>query len=123
MSFNSPPLEITTFTSLNEEAKMDEYSLPPLDDDKWNGHIFSSSKKGRKLGPKPKERPKRPTEPGKLMGHWNTIEKKKYHWFLEMYHGHFENKHMRRMDKIFKSMADFIGTRAADQCRSHHQKM
>jgi hypothetical protein len=27
------------------------------------------------------------------------------------------------MDKIFKTMADFLGTRAADQCRSHHQKM
>ena len=27
------------------------------------------------------------------------------------------------MDKIFKIMADFIGTREAEQCRSHHQKM
>jgi predicted HAD superfamily hydrolase len=30
---------------------------------------------------------------------------------------------MRRMDKIFKTMAIFIGTREAEQCRSHHQKM
>jgi uncharacterized protein YaaR (DUF327 family) len=27
------------------------------------------------------------------------------------------------MDKIFKSMENFIGTRQAEQCRSHHQKM
>jgi len=27
------------------------------------------------------------------------------------------------MDKIFKTMALFIGTREAEQCRSHHQKM
>jgi hypothetical protein len=27
------------------------------------------------------------------------------------------------MDKIFKTMAMFIGTRQAEQCRSHHQKM
>jgi hypothetical protein len=27
------------------------------------------------------------------------------------------------MDKIFKSMEIFIGTRQAEQCRSHHQKM
>lgn len=27
------------------------------------------------------------------------------------------------MDKIFKIMAEFIGTREAEQCRSHHQKM
>lgn len=30
---------------------------------------------------------------------------------------------MRRMDKIFKTMELFIGTRQAEQCRSHHQKM
>lgn len=30
---------------------------------------------------------------------------------------------MRRMDKIFKTMAVFVGTREAEQCRSHHQKM
>ena len=30
---------------------------------------------------------------------------------------------MRRLDKIFKTMAMFIGTREAEQCRSHHQKM
>jgi hypothetical protein len=27
------------------------------------------------------------------------------------------------MDKIFKTMELFIGTRQAEQCRSHHQKM
>lgn len=27
------------------------------------------------------------------------------------------------MDKIFKLMADYIGSREAEQCRSHHQKM
>jgi hypothetical protein len=32
-------------------------------------------------------------------------------------------KYLRRTDKIFKSMASFIGTREAEQCRSHHQKM
>lgn len=30
---------------------------------------------------------------------------------------------MRRLDKIFKTMATFIGSREAEQCRSHHQKM
>lgn len=32
-------------------------------------------------------------------------------------------KYLRRTDKIFKSMASFIQTREAEQCRSHHQKM
>ena len=56
-------------------------------------------------------------------GHWGLEENKKYHWFLELYNSHFMNKHMRRMDKIFKTMANFIGSREAEQCRSHHQKM
>jgi hypothetical protein len=33
------------------------------------------------------------------------------------------NRHLRRMDKIFKSMEVFVGSRQAEQCRSHHQKM
>jgi hypothetical protein len=40
-----------------------------------------------------------------------------------MHSQHFLHKHMRRMDKIFKSMAAFVGSREAEQCRSHHQKM
>jgi hypothetical protein len=40
-----------------------------------------------------------------------------------MHSKHFIHKHMRRMDKIFKTMANFIETREAEQCRSHHQKM
>lgn len=56
-------------------------------------------------------------------GHWLFDENKKYHWFLEIHYKHFVNRHMRRMDKIFKTMETFIGTRQAEQCRSHHQKM
>ena len=40
-----------------------------------------------------------------------------------MHYQHFVNSHMRRTDKIFKTMELFIGTRQAEQCRSHHQKM
>ena len=56
-------------------------------------------------------------------GHWSNVENKRYHWFLEIYHNHFIVKEKRRLDKIFKTMAIFIGTREAEQCRSHHQKM
>jgi hypothetical protein len=44
-------------------------------------------------------------------GHWKLIENKRYHWFLELYNQHFIEKHLRRLDKIFKTMATFIGTR------------
>ncbi len=56
-------------------------------------------------------------------GHWSAYERERYHLFLEAYHTHFEQRHLRRLAKIFKLMAGFIGTRAPDQCRSHHQKM
>lgn len=56
-------------------------------------------------------------------GHWTLDENKRYHWFLEIHNKHFFNKHMRRTDKIFKTMALFVGSREAEQCRSHHQKM
>ena len=81
------------------------------------------SKKAKTTDQEGKVRSRKLVEPGRETGHWNPMEKRRYHWFLEIYHSHFENKHMRRMDKIFKTMADFLGTRAADQCRSHHQKM
>ena len=94
-----------------------------LEDDKCNSHIDVPLTKNKKTPQRDRDRPKRHQEPGRLMGHWNHTEKRRYHWFLEIYHVHFEHKHLRRMDKIFKSMADFIGSRAAEQCRSHHQKM
>jgi hypothetical protein len=58
-----------------------------------------------------------------LKGHWSPEESKLYHWFLELHNKHFIYKYLRRTDKIFKSMANFIQTREAEQCRSHHQKM
>lgn len=104
-----------------------------LDEDKWSAAMseenkcqmvlnVSARKQKRERG-KEEKRTKRPLLAGMKVGHWTTEEKKKYHWFLEIYHSHFENKQMRRMDKIFKTMADFLTSRAADQCRSHHQKM
>lgn len=56
-------------------------------------------------------------------GHWLVEENKRYHWFLEIHYQHFVNRQMRRMDKIFKTMEQFVGSRQAEQCRSHHQKM
>lgn len=76
------------------------------------------SKKGRK-----KREITKIAKSGQATGHWKIEENKRYHWFLEMHFNHFLNKHLRRMDKIFKSMEKFIATREAEQCRSHHQKM
>ena len=48
---------------------------------------------------------------GQNFGHWTLEENKRYHWFLEIHSQHFLNKHLRRMDKIFKSMALFVASR------------
>jgi hypothetical protein len=47
----------------------------------------------------------------KKYGHWSSEENKRYHWFLELHQEHFFNKHLRRTDRIFKSMATFVETR------------
>lgn len=60
---------------------------------------------------------------GKNVGHWNVREKRLYHNFLTEHSQQFIRSELRRSDKIFRSMASYIGTRAPDQCRSHHQKM
>ena len=91
------------------------------------GKNLTSKKKGRPKGLKTnkgKNAVKEEAKDEKLnKGHWLQEENKKYHWFLEIYSKHFIMKQLRRMDKIFKTMAEFIGTREAEQCRSHHQKM
>lgn len=56
-------------------------------------------------------------------GHWDEIENRKYFVFLQDHHTNFERKNLRRSEKIFKVMSRYLGTRTADQCRSHHQKM
>lgn len=81
-------------------------------------NICTLSKKASKRGRKSQDELKNVNR-----GHWSSDQNKKYHWFLEIHYRHFVNRYMRRMDKIFKTMEIFIGTRQAEQCRSHHQKM
>lgn len=71
----------------------------------------------------PKKKEEQAKIQGRKNGHWDFDENKKYHWFLEIYHNHFLNKHLRRVERIFKIMEIFLGTREAEQCRSHHQKI
>jgi len=61
--------------------------------------------------------------PTKRSGHWSSEEKLKYYQFLVKHQMNFEKRELRRLDKIFKLMSQHLGSRAADQCRSHHQKM
>jgi hypothetical protein len=88
------------------------------------GSGLSAEEQLRAKKQKAKERRKRERQmSGKNVGHWNIREKKMYYTFLTMHERHFLRNELRRSDKIFRSMSHYIGTRAADQCRSHHQKM
>lgn len=105
-------------------------SLDPINNSELSRKEPASAKKtgsrGRPRGersPAGKKNEMKIVNMNKRTGHWSHEEKKKYHWFLEIHHHHFINKHLRRSDKIFKTMESFLGTRQAEQCRSHHQKM
>ena len=82
-----------------------------------------SKLQSQRRNPALKQEPELSEQKNILKGHWSSEQNKYYHWFLQLHSGHFIQKHMRRTDKIFKSMALFISTRQAEQCRSHHQKM
>ena len=60
---------------------------------------------------------------GNIIGHWTELENAKYCAFLSKFKEKFGEKSARRQWKVFKSLADFMNTRNANQCRSHHHKM
>lgn len=47
---------------------------------------------------------------------------KLYHRYLSTHKNEFTDPMLRKRNKVFIKLADFIGSRTADQCRSHHQK-
>lgn len=53
---------------------------------------------------------------------WTNEESQLYEEFIKKYNHIFEGAGNKRITKIFIFMAEFIGTKSASQCRSHHQK-
>lgn len=47
----------------------------------------------------------------------------KYIAFIDFHRDRMRSKDKRRSNKFYQEMADFIVTRNALQCRSHHQKL
>jgi hypothetical protein len=43
--------------------------------------------------------------------------------FIEYHSEKLKERESRRLWKIFKHMAAFVGSRRPNQCRSHHKKM
>ena len=60
---------------------------------------------------------------GKNRGRWTSEERREYYVFLRIYSHFFTSKEHRRIDKVYRMMANFIRTRTPDQCRTHHQKL
>lgn len=100
----------------NEEEHKISQSHAPNPEAFLLSPTLSKKLKKKALPETPKLRKTKESEvanPHQKTGHWDLEENKRYHWFLEIHNHHFLNKHMRRMDKIFKTMALFIGTREA----------
>lgn len=53
---------------------------------------------------------------------WTNDESKLYEEFIKQYNYIFEEAGNKRITNIFIFMSEFIGTKSASQCRSHHQK-
>lgn len=54
---------------------------------------------------------------------WSIKDNIKYITFLKNVIQHFESEKTRRAFKVFKVLADYLGTKTQAQCKSHHQKM
>lgn len=61
--------------------------------------------------------------PGERSGKWSEEEHMKYIAFIDFNKDRMRSKDKRRSNKFYQEMADFIVTRNALQCRSHHQKL
>jgi hypothetical protein len=59
---------------------------------------------------------------GYSSGEWNSREVKLYYRYLSSHKSEFTDPQLRKKNKVFIKLADFIGSRTPDQCRSHHQK-
>ncbi|CAD8180177.1 unnamed protein product [Paramecium pentaurelia] len=56
------------------------------------------------------------------IGHWTTKEHNLYLSFREKNKEIMLDSDLKKQNKIFKQMSNFIKTRQPSQCRSHHQK-
>jgi len=56
-------------------------------------------------------------------GKWTAEEQSLYITYLEQNFDDMTNSVARKVNKVFLNMSRIIGTRSADQCRSHHQKI
>jgi hypothetical protein len=60
---------------------------------------------------------------GEKSGKWSVEEHMKYIAFIDFHKDRMRSRDKRRTNKFYQEMADFLITRNALQCRSHHQKL
>ncbi|CAD8117975.1 unnamed protein product [Paramecium sonneborni] len=58
----------------------------------------------------------------RVNGHWSKSEHQLYLKFVNEHEDILRSKYDKKSKKIFKMMSQYIITRTATQCRSHHQK-
>ncbi|CAD8044993.1 unnamed protein product [Paramecium primaurelia] len=89
----------------------------------FDNHQFAISKKPETiiiLNKKKKKKSKKSKSFKK--GHWTNKEHRLYEQFILNHKDIMSDSDQKKMKQIFKKMSDFIKSRSASQCRSHHQK-
>lgn len=87
-------------------------------------HAHSETEPGFFFTKQKKERKVKVRAPSFTIGRWTKQETVQYIRFLQDNYSEFvEGGQSRRLKRTFVRMADHIGSRDSDQCRSHHQKM
>ncbi len=61
--------------------------------------------------------------PGEKSGKWSMEEHMRYIAFIDFNKDRMRSKEKRRSNKFYQEMSDFVASRNALQCRSHHQKL
>ncbi|CAD8185431.1 unnamed protein product [Paramecium pentaurelia] len=94
-----------------------QYDIPEIKNTNQNNHITEVE-----LGNSEKYQLGEEDSQTKQNGHWTQQEHLQYLEFVKSHESILKSKYDKKSKKIFKLMSQFIPTRTATQCRSHHQK-
>ncbi|CAK87224.1 unnamed protein product (macronuclear) [Paramecium tetraurelia] len=94
-----------------------QQNIPDIKNTNYNNHITEVE-----LGNSEKYQLGEEDSQTRANGHWTQQEHLQYLEFVRNHESILKSKYDKKSKKIFKLMSQFIPTRTATQCRSHHQK-
>ncbi|CAD8115582.1 unnamed protein product [Paramecium primaurelia] len=113
------------FTQLNYDLRVQpinnytnyQQDVPEINNIDLNNHLTQVE-----LGFQEKSPSKEEDSQVRVNGHWTNQEHLLYLEFVKNHESILKSKYDKKSKKIFKLMSQYIPTRNATQCRSHHQK-